>query len=557
MPSPSPTLKQKLRRNWLRILTAPMVHTPGLMALFVVMQCAIPYHYYFHVKPQLTDSDIFGNMCIMLSEATVMAWCMLLMYHLLGLWRKWVAMAWGGICMAALSANAMIDFALLNIYRCSFTSDIAGIIAATNPGEGADFVRTYIDADFVAQLALFISIYGAAYLTGSLLVGKLLKGYILSHHPQWCSPIRYTALALTAAAWSVTIASAPTLVSNTNLRSKGATFATLNLGHEIVPQHPTLAVDTSNAPTDIVIIIGESHCRTHSSLYGYPLNTQPLLQQLADDSLLHVFIHPTSPAQQTMRAITQIIGTYEGQPDRNWYECLTLLEAANLSGYRTYWLSNQAAKGVYDNPVVKIAEFCDIHEFTNDGMTGVTSAGYDEEILPLIDKHITDRGRKLTIIHLMGSHVSYASRYPASYEKFTADDYIDCSENQRQTLAEYDNSLLYNDFITSSIMRRYATRDAVVIYLSDHAQDLFDSSDDYFGHSTTTPESMAAGSAIPFYVYLSPAFIHLHPSKAHRIAAAVDRPINTTDLIFTVMDLMGTTLPDDPSIVTVRSFFHD
>ena len=49
--------------------------------------------------------------------------------------------------------------------------------------------------------------------------------------------------------------------------------------------------------------------------------------------------------------------------------------------------------------------------------------------------------------HLMGSHSSYSKRYPAEYNIFT-----DYSTKKEKIINEYDNSVLYNDFIVDSLL---------------------------------------------------------------------------------------------------------
>lgn len=546
-----------LRANWLAMLAAPVLETPGLMLMFMAMQVVIPCCYYFGLKPQLTDYAPWYNFGIMLSEAAVMAWCMLMAYTLLKHWTRIASGIWCGLCMTALAMNAMIDYALLKIYEASFSNDIAAVIAATNIGEGGDFISSYFNADFLLTLLAIVAGYVAAYLLGALILKKQVFDRLVARGHKTALLLRLVAVALITGAWTNVLVVPRMLVNKTNMRHKFMSFVSLDIGHEIVPQHPALKVDNTDAPTDIVLIIGESHGSAHSQLNGYDKANQPRLAALQADSLLYVYGKAVSPAQHTMQSLTRMIGTWRGEDDLNWYDCTTLLEVANLSGYQTYWLSNQSAKGIYDNPVMKIAEFCNTYEYTNNGMYGASSGGFDQRVLPLVDKYAKSGGRKLTIVHLMGSHVTYWARFPSMYTVFKASDYDHRPENQRQIVADYDNSILYNDYIVSEIINRYVDRDAVVIYLSDHAQDVFVSDPKYFGHSKAdNPVSVAAGSDIPFYVYMSSQFKEQHPAMASRIAGGVGRNINTSDLIYTLMDLMGSRFANNDDVAT-RSFFRE
>ena len=44
----------------------------------------------------------------------------------------------------------------------------------------------------------------------------------------------------------------------------------------------------------------------------------------------------------------------------------------------------------------------------------------------------------------MGSHTAYRKRYPKEFEKYSG------KTDQEQTIAEYHNSILYNDFVVDS-----------------------------------------------------------------------------------------------------------
>lgn len=538
-----------ISRWWLPALTDPFVRTPGLMLCMTAMQTVLPYCFYGFVIHRLPGYDI-GAMAI-LSEAVVASWCLLLPYCILRRLSRCAAAVWLLLAFVPVTLNWLTDYVLFAIYDTTFSVDIATVLVATDPGEGADFVSAYMSPGIVAGLLGCVALCAGMYACGSW-----LRRWCVTRMSGRGSEARVLSLALVAVAWTMVLTCPPYKCVDTVMRQKIRVFASLDLGHGIVPVHPDLVVDPSDTPDKIVVVLGESHCRSHSSLYGYGKHTQPLQEALAADSSLYVFTRPQAPALTTLCSIHRIIGVWNGSAKEQWYECLSFLEVASMARYRTLWLSNQSCKGVCDSPMAKIAEFCDIHLFTNDGMHGIVSAGFDAEVLPLIEREADSSSRDLAVIHLMGSHVDYSRRYPSSFKRFVAADYAGRPPHQRPVLADYDNSILYNDYVLSEIYKRYADTDAVVIYLSDHAQDLYDSSPDFKGHAKAdVPASKAAGEAVPFTVWLSPAFRARHPRVAARIAAATSRPVALTDLTYTLMDLMGARFADNDD-VAVRSFFR-
>ena len=74
--------------------------------------------------------------------------------------------------------------------------------------------------------------------------------------------------------------------------------------------------------------------------------------------------------------------------------------------------------------------------------------------------------------------MSYQYRYPPEYERFTdhsgAPAHV--SEDQLPTYNAYDNAVLYNDFVVSSLIKRFAATDpnGFLFYLADHGEAVFD-----------------------------------------------------------------------------------
>ena len=193
----------------------------------------------------------------------------------------------------------------------------------------------------------------------------------------------------------------------------------------------------------------------------------------------------------------------------------------------------------------RYAELCDVECFVGDIYSGMRRTNLDEELLPLVDSCFSQSTIPVfAIIQLMGSHSDFKKRYPVNFEKYTADDYAlthpQLSHDNRQLLAEYDNSVLYNDSVVYEIMSLFADKEAVVFYLSDHAIDVFQSSDDYIGHAKKdNPISVKYGKQIPFMVYTTPKFRECFPQVEERIKRAVNAPYRTDSVMYTVMDAAG------------------
>ena len=63
----------------------------------------------------------------------------------------------------------------------------------------------------------------------------------------------------------------------------------------------------TNDSLNVIIVIGESYIREHAGLYGYPLQTTPLLAKEQEEGRLFVFTDMVSPYNQTTRVIRNLL----------------------------------------------------------------------------------------------------------------------------------------------------------------------------------------------------------------------------------------------------------
>ena len=317
--------------------------------------------------------------------------------------------------------------------------------------------------------------------------------------------------------------------------------------------HPTITfIDDAEIPTDVVLIIGESFARCHSSLYGYDKETNPRLTAYRDSSLLFTFDSIDAPAPTTAESIRLMLSTYsqadeEADSDKKWFEFTTIIELMQDCGFDTYWFGNQA-RGSKKNGATRVfAEACQQQKFlqhegadrynvTTDIVLVDSSYQYVREAKP--------EGHHFIIYHMMGSHFDFAMRYPKEYARFTEKDYASEPASHRSTQASYDNSILYNDEVVSQIINLYRDRDAIVIYVPDHGQVMYRNPKfpDYFSHGNKKNAlSYDLGVEIPFFIYASPLYQQRHPAIMQRIRERQEQPVNwnSDDLPYLILDVIG------------------
>lgn len=112
---------------------------------------------------------------------------------------------------------------------------------------------------------------------------------------------------------------------------------------------------------------------------------------------------------------------------------------------------------------------------------------------------------------------------------------------QREEVAAYLNATAYNDMVVDSIIRLFDHRNAIVIYLSDHGEEVHNFRRQYnrTDLATDVAEALPCQLDIPLLVYLTPRYRALHPDVCRRLAEATDRRFMSDDLPQMIFDILG------------------
>lgn len=298
-----------------------------------------------------------------------------------------------------------------------------------------------------------------------------------------------------------------------------------NIGEKFKNNKLTIISNNSKIK-NIVLVIGESTTRNHMSLYDYSLETNPLLEKI-DEKNLYKFTDTISPHSHTIPVIKKLLTFYNLESEKEWYKDNNLIDIMKKSGYTTHWFSNQESSGVYGNVAVALGRQSDKIVFSayRDSGTEIIS-NYDEEIVNKSVKYIEKENKNFIIYHLMGTHGSYRHRYPKEFNIFEND------SNER--IGEYDNAVLYNDYVIDKIISNFKDEDSIILYASDHGEEVYDFRD-FAGHVETNISRYMV--EIPFLIYISDKFIENYPEKVESIKNSVNKPYMTDDLIHTILDI--------------------
>jgi glucan phosphoethanolaminetransferase (alkaline phosphatase superfamily) len=284
---------------------------------------------------------------------------------------------------------------------------------------------------------------------------------------------------------------------------------------------------SATAPEVYVMVVGET-ARTHNfSLYGYPRNTNPLLSKTPG---IKAFPNVTTQSNTTHKSVPMLLSAASAEDFERLFHEKGILAAFKEAGFHTVFISNQLPNHSF---IDFLGEQADEHYFLKkeDASQG---NHYDEdllqkldEILPLADASSSAhyRYRKLfVVLHSYGSHFNYQERYPRSFAYFKPDSRSEAkSENRRDLLNAYDNTIRYTDYILHGIIERlqkwegvqtktdgvYDQPTSAMLYTSDHGENIFDDNRKLFLHAA--PKASDYELHVPFIIWTSDGFSKQYP----------------------------------------------
>ena len=282
-----------------------------------------------------------------------------------------------------------------------------------------------------------------------------------------------------------------------------------------------------DVPEVYVMVVGETARAHNFSLYGYPRDTNPLLSKTQG---IKAFPNVTTQSNTTHKSVPMLLSAASAEDFERLFHEKGILAAFKEAGFYTVFISNQLPNHSF---IDFFGEQADEHYFLKkeDALQG---NHYDEdllqkldEILPLADASSSAhyRYRKLfVVLHTYGSHFNYQERYPRSFAYFKPDSRSEAkSENRRDLLNAYDNTIRYTDYILHGIIERlqkwegiqtktdgvYGQPISAMLYTSDHGENIFDDDRHLFLHAA--PKASDYELHVPFIIWTSEGFSKQYP----------------------------------------------
>lgn len=306
----------------------------------------------------------------------------------------------------------------------------------------------------------------------------------------------------------------------------------------------TFNASTSPMASDstlVVLVIGETSRSDRWSLNGYGRPTNPgLTERARRGEALVSFPRVLTESNTTHKSVPLLLSHLDARSyGDSIYSVKSLVTAFKEAGYTTSFLSNQRYNGSF---IDRFAFEADTTLFVKEQLdvkredTNLKELYSEAFMNPRSQRH-------LLVVHTYGSHFSYRDRYTAPY--FKPDAYPSASASYRTELNNaYDNTIRSTDAVLDSLIGQLAVdgRPAVMIYVADHGEDIFDDARHLFLHASPFPSFYQV--EVPLVVWVSSAYAKSHPDAWNALEANRRRRVSSSASLFhTLLQLGGVTTP--------------
>ncbi len=512
---------------------------------------SMEYHWrWFHELPAGVFLGALCNMCVVAVVATLVVWLVYKLPH-----KRLVKT----LIYIVLILQWVVALFLMRNFNTSYTPQVLQLLVETNRGESSEFLRSWIGAHgtqralLIAGFTLIVALIAEwkrrpvaqfllrpvpTVIAAIVLVAMLLQGLWLGHK----LVMPYHSL------YELEMAEAR-YHSNDVFSTLHSSILTLKFQRQetqVAIDRAVKAATTGQAvcaadSLELVLVIGESYNKWHSSLYGYSLETSPLMAAERDKGLLTVFTDAIAPFNLTSVTIQNMLSLNSIGHGEKWYEKPMWPAVMRRAGWQIDLWDNQRNFMVGETFAASLNSFLFAPEIVQQVYHAVndTVCEFDGDLVNQYYSQWKPEALRLVIFHLMGQHTDYGARYPHTpeWEVWTAADvpnatapYID--ERHRGIMLDYDRATRYNDAVLAGILDHYRDRNAVVVMLSDHGEEVFDYRD--FMERDHNPQKTAQmvryENNIPLLVWYSPLYKQRYPDRVAAIDGAAARPFMSDNL---------------------------
>lgn len=569
-------------KKWLNIITAPIAKNPSFFVFMYVLgmvaaACTVHYEW----KQKLYEYSCYELFLWVYGFAAILA-----------ILPKWPSRILKAVFYVIAYTVSIVDVYCFVKFDSAINPSILMLVGETDPREASEFFSAYLTPDIFATDLIWVLIVLLVHILWAihrwrrcpaLLYSLFNKVGSLLAKPRLLWNVAILALLIVSVSFSSTnLSELHNLMSMDTIgdvehklteKDRGNQFLPLyRLGFSVYANNltakqidilrdveKTVVVDScSFTSPEIVLIIGEAYNKFHSQLYGYERETTPRQLELMRQGKLVPYTDVVSPWNLTSYVFKHIMSTYSVGDKGDWCDYPLFGEIFRKAGYHVTFLTNeflyQAKQEVFDfsggfflnDPQLSAAQFDSRNKKLHVFDEGLLE---DYRIVEEERAHSGDTLQQgnLTIFHLIGQHQDYRIRCPRSKQHFTLSDYADRTDLKKvqwkKNLCNYDNATLYNDSIVTEILARFKDKDAIVIYMPDHGEEVHSRELPHYSgrmHSTTIVRRLAREEfSIPFWFYATKKYRTSHPDIWQQVCSSASRPYMTDALPHLLMYLGG------------------
>lgn len=317
---------------------------------------------------------------------------------------------------------------------------------------------------------------------------------------------------------------------------------------------------TDNDSTIVVLLIGETSRYDHWQINGYERPTSPLLA--ARGSQVISFDSCYTIANLTTVAVPFMLSRATPTNQELYTKEKSVVDAYQEAGYKTAWIADQSFNNHF---LHRISSHCDYVKYIPP--SDEIGVFVDTVLLtPLKQVLSQDNAHQMIVLHSLGCHFKYSSRYPDDFQIFTpdmkginirdiipefsmSDDHnISLRELKPEQLAafrnlkiiavnSYDNAICFADFFINSVITELekTQRPVVLVYVGDHGENLLDDDRNMFMHGTFSGSHYEYH--VPLFVWTSETYRRQHPEKVSAMQENTNKKMSTMYIFHSLLHL--------------------
>lgn len=301
----------------------------------------------------------------------------------------------------------------------------------------------------------------------------------------------------------------------------------------------TLAPDTSGGRKRVVVlVVGETARAENQSLQGYARETNPEMKRVGAIYFSDAWSCGTATTVSVPCMFSNMTRENFDKPvAKSHWNALDVLQHA---GVDVFWRDN-------DEGCKDVCARLPNEDLTNakiDGLCDANGCLDDVLVTDLPARLARMRSPALLVLHVKGSHgPAYFQRYPAAFNVFKPG--CDTAEVQNctyaQTLASYDNTILYTDHILGKVvdtLKATPDVDSAMMYLSDHGESLGEN--EVYLHGADWATAPTQQKHIPMLMWFSDGWVRDSGLRLDCMAQRRVQPASQDNLFHTLLGFFGT-----------------